>query len=180
MGTLRYLAPEVVGFGGGEGDDGGGSTRGHAAGPSAATPAANGAAYFRADVYSFSLLLWEIFHGEFAFTQSGPLQALSLACSGVRPALALRAEHAHLAEAISACWDAEPARRPTATEVVRRLAEAPLAEAPLTEAPLTEAPLASHLPPAEARTASHKYLRWLSTRARRKQAGRAASNANGE
>ena len=73
------------------------------------------------DVYAFGLLLYEILHGRVAFAGKTPVAAMLRASEGERPPLALRPEHTHLAELIQACWDAEPARRPSVHQVLEVL-----------------------------------------------------------
>ena len=71
------------------------------------------------DVYAFGLLLYEILHGHVAFEGQSPVAAMLRASRGERPQLALRPEHAYLAQLIERCWDAEPARRPSMHEVLK-------------------------------------------------------------
>jgi len=73
------------------------------------------------DVYAYGLLLYEILHGCVAFAGRTPVAAMLLASKGERPRLALRPEHAYLAELIQACWDAEPAHRPSMHQVLKVL-----------------------------------------------------------
>ena len=77
------------------------------------------------DIYSYGLLLYEILHGKVAFDHSTPVGAMLQAQQGQRPPLALRPEHAHLAQLLKQCWDAEPKRRPTLDRVIAELSKAP-------------------------------------------------------
>ena len=99
VGTLRYMAPELT-----------------------VTP---GTAYSeRCDVYSFGLLLWEIFHQEVAFGNApGITVAACLAAHGKRPALRLPSDCvASVGPLITSCWEHDATARPTMAACVERLA----------------------------------------------------------
>ena len=75
----------------------------------------------RCDVYSYGLALYEIMHGRVAFAPSTAMSAMHIASRGERPVCALRPEHVRLGALIEACWENEPAKRPTMAQVVSRL-----------------------------------------------------------
>jgi serine/threonine protein kinase len=83
----------------------------------------------RCDVYSFGMLLYEVLHGKWAFHQMNALGAMITAMSGERPPLHLRAEHAHLATVLVACWDSDPTRRPSMESVIKSLSIPPVDDA---------------------------------------------------
>lgn len=97
LGTLRYLAPELV---------------------------ANTASLYdaRCDVYSFGLLLWEVMHTKLAFDGSSEVAvAITLAPEGTRPTLDLPTGCDVLGSTISACWHHDPAARPAMSTCVEEI-----------------------------------------------------------
>jgi tRNA A-37 threonylcarbamoyl transferase component Bud32 len=83
-----------------------------------------------ADVYSYSLCAFEILHGRVAFGHLPHHIPMLRAAEGLRPALALRAEHAPLAAVIEACWDSDPQRRPSMARVIEALESVATTDAP--------------------------------------------------
>jgi serine/threonine protein kinase len=84
----------------------------------------------RCDVYSYAILVWEIFHAKIPYQDSGmtdPMQIVrAVVTHGKRPQLG-RACPAPIATIISKCWDRDPAARPTFAEVPSPSPRAPLA-----------------------------------------------------
>ena len=104
VGTLRYMAPEVM----------------------QASEQQVTVQYDEAcDVYSFGLLLWVLVHGQEPFAKmSGQEVALHVAPSGERPALRPRAGLEALGPLIASCWHQDKAQRPATSacaEELRRL-----------------------------------------------------------
>ena len=74
------------------------------------------------DVFSFSLLLWEVTHRQVPFEGHSPVQAaFASAMSRLRPALRPRTELQGFAPIISACWEHTADQRPTMAQVVEQL-----------------------------------------------------------
>ena len=93
MGTIRYLAPEMLfqPF-----DETG-------------------------DIYSFSLLMWEVLHGAVAFAKDTYMVVLVKVRDGHRPHVQLAAHLRAYEPLLKACWQEQPALRPTMPEVVCEL-----------------------------------------------------------
>ena len=86
----------------------------------------------RSDIYSFSIILWELLarkpllfmrykrvgHARVEYTPR--LWATDAACESVRPEV-LPQWPAELCALMTQCWDADPASRPSAREIVERL-----------------------------------------------------------
>ena len=109
IGTLRYLAPEVL---------------------LAGVSVHNLPAVYdeRCDVYSFGLLLWEVVHQIQPFAEhDGMHVATVLAPRGARPPLGrhdartLALGYDSLSRLIASCWRAKPAHRPTMSECAQQL-----------------------------------------------------------
>ena len=94
VGTTRYMAPEVV------------------FGPYTHT----------ADVYSFSLLIWETMHRAIPFSKFASMSVLILAKENARLHCEVpRCVSAELAELIEACWLEDPSSRPSMWHVCSQL-----------------------------------------------------------
>ena len=73
----------------------------------------------RCDVFSFGVLLWEIYHQEIPFCKESGLQAaFAVAMERKRPRIALPAPLDLLAPLIQLCWSHEPMSRPPMSRVV--------------------------------------------------------------
>ncbi|KAL3873886.1 hypothetical protein ACJMK2_036965 [Sinanodonta woodiana] len=72
-----------------------------------------------ADVYSYGILLWELWYGRHT-KRCEDLNELDV-CSGGRPILEDKRPPQHLEELITMCWDGQVNRRPTADVRVNRL-----------------------------------------------------------
>ena len=96
IGTLRYMAPEVL-FG--PYDE-------------------------RADIFAFGMLVWETLHEAKAFSDINPLAAIVKVQSGVRPPLALHNDLTDLAPLMEMCWSEMPQDRPQGMSVVIEILEA--------------------------------------------------------
>lgn len=103
VGTPRYMAPEVIG----------------------GSRVARVPYDEKCDVYSFGFLLWELFHGEIAFSGSeGKRVATVLAPAGQRPSLdGLPPAAAPLGKMISACWAHAAHSRPKMADSTTELRE---------------------------------------------------------
>ncbi|KAG6727264.1 hypothetical protein I3843_02G108000 [Carya illinoinensis] len=76
------------------------------------------------DVYSFSLILYEMFEGIQAFHPKSPEEAAKIMClDGKRPPFKIKARSypPDLKELIEQCWDQEAVARPTFSEIIVRL-----------------------------------------------------------
>eukprot|EP00897_Mesotaenium_endlicherianum_P010687 jgi/Mesen1/9647/ME000671S09012 len=95
-GTYRWMAPEVVR--GGEYSN-------------------------KVDVYSFGIVMWELFTRQIPFASMSPVQAAHAVTKKIRPVIpeAVPSELCHI---MSACWHHEPGQRPTFQEVVALLEDA--------------------------------------------------------
>ncbi|KAK3284015.1 hypothetical protein CYMTET_8315 [Cymbomonas tetramitiformis] len=74
----------------------------------------------RADVYSYGMLLWEIFHGKYPFYEQGFENVYQIMCAvlrGVRPTI-----HSSVPKPVKAlmrsCWQPQPKQRPHFREIV--------------------------------------------------------------
>ena len=80
----------------------------------------------KADVYSFGIVMMELFTSKVPYTES-PYDSMSSALltyrilEGARPNI--DGIHPQLQELISQCWDTDPANRPTFPTIVERLRE---------------------------------------------------------
>ncbi|XP_038987643.1 serine/threonine-protein kinase STY17-like isoform X6 [Phoenix dactylifera] len=91
-GTYRWMAPEVI----------------------------NHQPYdHKADVFSFSIVLWELVTSKVPYETMTPLQA---ALGGLRPEIPENT-HPKLVELMKRCWEAVPAKRPSFSEITIELEE---------------------------------------------------------
>lgn len=71
------------------------------------------------DIYSFGIIMWELTTGELPFAQFTTNREIrEHVCNGSRPPLGSDVCSVKWAELITRCWSANPARRPTAAEIV--------------------------------------------------------------
>lgn len=97
VGTLRYMAPEVT----------------------------FGAYTYKADIYSFGMLLWELLHKKLPFAALSGVEVLVKVHQAARPNIGpLPAELRAHGGIISSCWKQMPTDRSDLDEVIRRLEEA--------------------------------------------------------
>eukprot|EP00899_Mesostigma_viride_P009800 jgi/Mesvir1/18821/Mv06929-RA.1 len=76
------------------------------------------------DVYSFAVILWELFEGHMVFSQWSPHVAASeMAYDNVRPAFTKRLYPPGAMELISECWHEDPDQRPSFNVILKRLEE---------------------------------------------------------
>jgi len=94
-GTLRYMAPEVV----------------------------LGAYDHKADVFSYGMLLWELFHVARPFSKLTGRQVVQEVQSAKRPRVALPQALKAYASIITTCWAQDACDRPEMTDVVAKLLE---------------------------------------------------------
>ncbi|KAK1287282.1 Serine/threonine-protein kinase HT1 [Acorus calamus] len=76
------------------------------------------------DVFSFGLILYELFEGYPAFHPMAPEDAAQQTClQGMRPSFKLKSKSCppELKELVGECWDPEAVVRPTFAEVIVRL-----------------------------------------------------------
>lgn len=101
VGTLRYMAPEVV----------------------QSTDEAVKMVYEApSDVYSFGILLWELAHRQLPFAGiEGVEVAIKVARSGQRPPLQLPKGLQDLEPIIASCWHCDPNQRPPMSVCAERL-----------------------------------------------------------
>jgi len=94
VGTLRYLAPEV----------------------------SMKAEWSTAcDVYSFGLLLFEMLHGELAFSHLSSMQSAMATAAGILPQLCLPSEFKPAENLLRSCWMMDASKRATVLFVKERL-----------------------------------------------------------
>eukprot|EP00283_Hemiselmis_rufescens_P004628 CAMPEP_0173421310 /NCGR_PEP_ID=MMETSP1357-20121228/2466_1 /TAXON_ID=77926 /ORGANISM="Hemiselmis rufescens, Strain PCC563" /LENGTH=715 /DNA_ID=CAMNT_0014384213 /DNA_START=46 /DNA_END=2193 /DNA_ORIENTATION=+ len=77
----------------------------------------------RVDVYSYAVLLWEIFHCKVPYGDTGMDQmaiANAVFSKGIRPRMSTSCPP-EIAKLICACWESDPNRRPSFKDVVARM-----------------------------------------------------------
>lgn len=75
------------------------------------------------DVYSFGVLLWELWAKQFPFVGWRPADLVAHVASGGRPDMAqARSMPIPMRQLAEQCWHADPRARPSAAEVVAKLA----------------------------------------------------------
>jgi len=110
LGTLRYMAPEVWG---------------HLRTLSTSQEVFKLYYDYRADVYSFAMLLWELAHCEKPFAENtGHQVAIEIVPLNRRPPLnRLPSGLEALGQLAVSCWDQDPAQRPIMSVCTERLAQ---------------------------------------------------------
>jgi serine/threonine protein kinase len=103
VGTMRYMAPEVMGKEGDEWDP-------HKA---AKNP-------FKRDIYSFGMTCYEILTGNIPFSTLEIPEMRKAILNGDRPSLPKRCPQ-ELKTLIEACWHPNPTSRPSSTQICQRL-----------------------------------------------------------
>ncbi|XP_010245293.2 PREDICTED: serine/threonine-protein kinase STY46-like [Nelumbo nucifera] len=76
----------------------------------------------KADVFSFSIVLWELTTGKVPYETMTPLQAALGVRQGLRPALPEKT-HPKPLDLMQRCWEAVPSKRPSFSEIVAELEE---------------------------------------------------------
>lgn len=82
---------------------------------------------FSSDIYSLAILLWELWYGHHVYTESeysgvSTFELLDAIKNGTRPKLIWKyCPTNELKETISACWQQEPSKRPSAWQVAGEL-----------------------------------------------------------
>jgi hypothetical protein len=77
--------------------------------------------YRKKDIFSFAIVLWEVFTGESAFADYESAMGVMFAVlNGKRPRFP-RNFHPRLKNVIEECWSADPDRRPSLDEVHSKL-----------------------------------------------------------
>ncbi|XP_045157887.1 dual serine/threonine and tyrosine protein kinase-like [Mercenaria mercenaria] len=82
---------------------------------------------FSSDIYSLAILLWELWYGHYAYTESDydglkTFQLLDAIKLGQRPKLTWKFRPTNeLSDVIKACWNGDHLKRPSASEVGERL-----------------------------------------------------------
>ncbi|XP_050228101.1 serine/threonine-protein kinase STY17 isoform X2 [Mercurialis annua] len=75
----------------------------------------------KADVFSFSIVLWELLTGELPYSYLTPLQAaVGVVQKGLRPTIP-KQTHPKLTELLEKCWQQDPAQRPNFSEIIETL-----------------------------------------------------------
>ncbi len=78
----------------------------------------------KSDIYSFGIVLWEIFSQRVPFSHLADTDVVTLfpeiACRALRPQMPLLIEP-RLKALIECCWTNEPTERPTADQLVKIL-----------------------------------------------------------
>ena len=91
LGTLNYMAPEV----------------------------SSGENYnFKADVFSFSMIMWELYSNNTPYSTVPNAQITNQICRNVRPTIIDDKITPSLKELIIHCWNNDPNKRPTFTEII--------------------------------------------------------------
>ena len=83
---------------------------------------------FKADIYSFGIMLWEMWFGQRAFAEVDALNSqhfFSLVDHGRRPKdiMELKKPPRRWKELMERCWDGDPDKRPTAESCEREITE---------------------------------------------------------
>ena len=79
-----------------------------------------------ADIYSFSILLWEMWHGDKAFEELRPIKTDDFKLkiiNGYRPKLDKVMNYPHIKKMIETCWHHDPHQRPSIQQCLERLQE---------------------------------------------------------
>ncbi|URE33360.1 kinase family [Musa troglodytarum] len=76
----------------------------------------------KADVFSFAIVLWELTTSKIPYESMSPLQAALGVRQGLRPVLPEKT-HPTLLDLMQRCWEANPAERPTFSEITVELEE---------------------------------------------------------
>ncbi|XP_018674129.2 serine/threonine-protein kinase STY17-like isoform X1 [Musa acuminata AAA Group] len=76
----------------------------------------------KADVFSFAIVLWELATSKIPYESMSPLQAALGVRQGLRPVLPQKT-HPTLLDLMQRCWEANPAKRPTFSEITVELEE---------------------------------------------------------
>ncbi|RIB19482.1 kinase-like domain-containing protein [Gigaspora rosea] len=75
------------------------------------------------DIYSFSIIMWEILYGiPVSFEQKSELQFQLQVCNGLRPHIYENTAICYV-DLMKKCWDMDPKKRPTAKEIYDIFAE---------------------------------------------------------
>lgn len=75
----------------------------------------------KADVFSFGIVLWELFTGELPYAHLTPLQAaVGVVQKGLRPTIPKHTPP-RLAQLLERCWQQDPTLRPNFSEIIEVL-----------------------------------------------------------
>eukprot|EP00698_Gefionella_okellyi_P011694 TRINITY_DN30_c0_g1_i1.p1 TRINITY_DN30_c0_g1~~TRINITY_DN30_c0_g1_i1.p1 ORF type:complete len:680 (+),score=180.18 TRINITY_DN30_c0_g1_i1:63-2042(+) len=74
----------------------------------------------RSDIFSFAVVLWEMTHRQIPYGNMNQDQMINGILRGMRPAISDRCPK-FLAQLMTRCWDADPARRPSMRQVCQEL-----------------------------------------------------------